>query len=559
VVVRFACIVLLACLASPASAAVTARLSADFIDELESVRLVIRATGTRQTETLDLTALEHDFHVMGTNSSSQYQYINGREQSWVDYQITLQPKRTGTLAIPRIEVGGESTNPLQLMVQPIAKELREKINELVFFENELSTDQSYVQAQVIVTRRLLYSTGVQLYSEIPGPPQIPDAVVLVLGETKSTQTMRNGKRYGMVEQRYAIFPETSGELMIPGVSITASVRIIDEGRVTRKGVRVGTKDLVAKILSVPESYPREKPWVPAEAITIAQTWTPQVTNTIDVGDTLERRIDIRIHGNTGSIAPPLQRQLDSAQFRQYPQSPSIDDDTRGESVVGIRTETISVVPQVPGSLTVPGETITWWDTISNELRITQLPDIALNVLGTAIQPATDPTAAASAPILEFVDELADDLSNDDVQDEAQVPLELGWQWILIAVLAVAAIFGLVRLRPYLRLPQPIANRFANASQGRTMLRAVRSKEVSQVKDAVVRYLRWHPQLHQSQDARALLNTLNHYLYRDDKGVTSDGQSISDDDRDQLIRAAARLVQSTKQPRISTDLPNLYAR
>ena len=558
-VVRFACIVLLACLASPASAAVTARLSADFIDELESVRLVIRATGTRQTETLDLTALEHDFHVMGTNSSSQYQYINGREQSWVDYQITLQPKRTGTLAIPRIEVGGESTNPLQLMVQPIAKELREKINELVFFENELSTDQSYVQAQVIVTRRLLYSTGVQLYSEIPGPPQIPDAVVLVLGETKSTQTMRNGKRYGMVEQRYAIFPETSGELMIPGVSITASVRIIDEGRVTRKGVRVGTKDLVAKILSVPESYPREKPWVPAEAITIAQTWTPQVTNTIDVGDTLERRIDIRIHGNTGSIAPPLQRQLDSAQFRQYPQSPSIDDDTRGESVVGIRTETISVVPQVPGSLTVPGETITWWDTISNELRITQLPDIALNVLGTAIQPATDPTAAASAPILEFVDELADDPSNDDVQDEAQVPLELDWQWILIAVLAVAAIFGLVRLRPYLSLPQPIVNRFANASQGRTMLRAVRSKEVSQVKDAVVRYLRWHPQLHQSQDARALLNTLNHYLYRDDKGVTSDGQSISDDDRDQLIRAAARLVQSTKQPRISTDLPNLYAR
>jgi hypothetical protein len=557
--VRFACIVLLACLASPASAAVTARLSADFIDELESVRLVIRATGTRQTETLDLTALEHDFHVMGTNSSSQYQYINGREQSWVDYQITLQPKRTGTLAIPRIEVGGESTNPLQLMVQPIAKELREKINELVFFENELSTDQSYVQAQVIVTRRLLYSTGVQLYSEIPGPPQIPDAVVLVLGETKSTQTMRNGKRYGMVEQRYAIFPETSGELMIPGVSITASVRIIDEGRVTRKGVRVGTKDLVAKILSVPESYPREKPWVPAEAITIVQTWTPQVTNTIDVGDTLERRIDIRIHGNTGSIAPPLQRQLDSAQFRQYPQSPSIDDDTRGESVVGIRTETISVVPQVPGSLTVPGETITWWDTISNELRITQLPDIALNVLGTAIQPATDPTAAASAPILEFVDELADDLSNDDVQDEAQVPLELDWQWILIAVLAVAAIFGLVRLRPYLRLPQPIVNRFANASQGRTMLRAVRSKEVSQVKDAVVRYLRWHPQLHQSQDARALLNTLNHYLYRDDKGVTSDRQSISDDDRDQLIRAAARLVQSTKQPRISTDLPNLYAR
>ena len=74
-------------------AELSVRLSSDSIEELESVRLVIRAHDTRRAEALDLTELEKNFHIMGNNTSSQYQYINGQTQSWVDYQITLQPKK----------------------------------------------------------------------------------------------------------------------------------------------------------------------------------------------------------------------------------------------------------------------------------------------------------------------------------------------------------------------------------------------------------------------------------------------------------------------------------
>ena len=71
-----------------------AALSAQIIDELDSVQLVVRDLGTRQSETPDLSGLENDFHVLGVNTSSQYRFVNGQAQSWVDYQITLQPKRT---------------------------------------------------------------------------------------------------------------------------------------------------------------------------------------------------------------------------------------------------------------------------------------------------------------------------------------------------------------------------------------------------------------------------------------------------------------------------------
>ena len=89
---------------------ISARLSCESIEELESVRLVIRAHNTRRAESLDLTDLEENFHIMGNNTSSQYKYVNGRTQSWVDYQITLQPRKTGALSIPPIRVGSPSTN-----------------------------------------------------------------------------------------------------------------------------------------------------------------------------------------------------------------------------------------------------------------------------------------------------------------------------------------------------------------------------------------------------------------------------------------------------------------
>ena len=73
------------------NAELSTRLSRSNIDELEAVQLTIRAEGTRSIEELDLSGLERDFEVINSNTSSQYQYTNGLEQSWVDYKIMLKP------------------------------------------------------------------------------------------------------------------------------------------------------------------------------------------------------------------------------------------------------------------------------------------------------------------------------------------------------------------------------------------------------------------------------------------------------------------------------------
>ncbi|NCF33991.1 MAG: hypothetical protein GWP50_10540 [Proteobacteria bacterium] len=384
--------------AALANAELSTRLSSDTVEELESLRLAIRDHGARQTKTLDLTELQKDFHIMGNNTSNQYQHINGRTQSWVDYQITLQPKRTGTLAIPSIQVGKLQTEPLTVTVTPLPPSTRQKIDELVFYEQRFSTLNAYVQSQILMQRQLFYSNGVQLYGGQPAAPEITNAVVVTLGENRASTVQRNGKTYGVVTQNYAIFPESSGALTVPAVEMTASVRVLNNGRVSRKGVRVGTEPKTIKVLPVPDNYPKNTPWLPATEVTLTQSFDRDIRDRpIQVGDSFTQAIQIKVKSNTGSIVPPLTLSLPDDQFREYPETPILEDDTLGPEVVGRRIEKRSLIALKPGVLTLPGNEIVWWNTATRTVQRTSLASVQLTTEGAAIAPKNNEPLTASSP------------------------------------------------------------------------------------------------------------------------------------------------------------------
>ncbi len=385
---------------SAVNAELRAALSSNVIEELDSVQLVERDLGTRQSETPDLSALEPDFHVLGVNTSSQYRFVNGRAQSWVDYQITLQPKRTGELLIPPIRIGQQQTDTLRLSVRQLSAQMRQKVASLVFYELELSSESIYVQSQLLLTRRLVYADGVQLFGGQLEKPELPGAQVIELGEGRSSVVQRNGQSYGSFEQRYAIFPAQSGLLTIPSDSVTASVRVLDGISTSRKTVRVSTEQKRITVKPIPPEYPVDKPWLPAIALTATQRFEPSLIKDFGVGDTLQRTIDIRVIGNSGASLPPIKLALPDTQFKSYPQPTQISDNAVGDNLVGSRVETLDIVPIVPGALGLPGTDITWWNTDTESLITTSLDDRALIVVGDAIatiQPST-PATQSTEPV-----------------------------------------------------------------------------------------------------------------------------------------------------------------
>ena len=523
------------------NAELSTRLSRSSIDELESVQLTIRANGTRSVEELDLSELEKNFQVLNTNTSSQYQYINGNEHSWVDYQITLKPRIAGTLTIPSLTIGNESSLPLTLKVSPISQSLRDEINQLVFFEVETSKESVYVQEQLLFTRRLIYSNGVQLYNEIPGPPKIANALVLILGETRSGTTERNGKKYGVVEQRFAIFPEMSGKLEIPAIDITASVRLIERGRVSRKGVRVSTTDLLVNVMPVPEVYPEEAPWLPAQAIILTQTLEPGV-NKANVGDTLQRKIQVRIDGNTGSILPSLNAQPSESLFSIYPTAPSIEDDTSGDSVIGFRTESSSIVPLQPGQLSLGETSITWWDTVSNEVRISVLADSRISAAGSAIYRDYEEQRKIR-DVKPEVSKSEPEVIADNTEQSSFI--NFYWKEILAVILSLSTLY----------LFGQFVLKITSNSQRKSyqlLIKAIRRDSAKEIKLA----LKAINLENKTQRARAdeILEILNHYIYSQNRLET-----LTESDRTMLTQLVDRMKETEKVKRQENkyQLPPLF--
>lgn len=381
-----ACLLSLLCTAA-ASANVRTFVDPKALDETETLRLTLRLEGSRSAEAPDLSGLDADFEVLGNSSSSQYRSINGQVQSWVEYQITLRPRRTGTLTIPALDLGGFKSDPTTIEVRALDPVLRQEIDRMVFFETEVSPNPVYVQAELIFVRRLFYSTsgGVQMYSDLPGAPELEDAVVIPLEDARSYSERRNDIDYGVVEQRFAIYPERSGTITIPPVALTSSVRVLKNGRMRRSGIRVASEPVSVEVLPIPSEYPAAAPWLPATRVTLTQTIDPR--SGIETGTPFIHTVRIEVQGNVSSAITPVASSDDAElrnALRAYPEAPVTTDQVRSGTNVGKREQRTSLLPVQPGSIALPALEIAWWDTAASVVRTSRTGAIALDIRGTAV-------------------------------------------------------------------------------------------------------------------------------------------------------------------------------
>ena len=358
-----------------------ARVDNSSVDSMQTVQLQLRITGTNEVDDLDLEPLSADFEIQGTSQQSQLRMINGQVSSWVDVQVTLRPKRTGTLTIPSLTAGGERSNPIRIDVRAIDPGLQKQIDQLVYFDIELDRSEVFVQAQLLYTRRLYYTSGVQIYGDLPGAPEVKDAVVLTLGETSQNITMRGDTRYGVLEQRYAIFPERSGTLTLPGFSIASSIVLADG----RRGIRVPAESKTVQVLPIPDEFPKGATWLPARSVRIGESWEPALAmngpTTLQSGKTIRRLLNVDVVGNTGSSIPQLSTAINSGLIRQYPEAPQLADDLFGTHVTGRRTQTENLFPTWGGEITASPVELIWWNTETRAVEITRLPAHPLIIEG----------------------------------------------------------------------------------------------------------------------------------------------------------------------------------
>ena len=380
-------------LSSGAWAAVQLDVDRTRITEGETVTLTFRTDDAKKNLDTDFTTLEADFEILDRRSETQLSIVNGRQTAVVRLLLTVEPKRAGELVIPAFDFNGESTTPVALTVDP-APELAPGALPPVFIEVELTPGQGpyYVHAQFGLVVRVFYQQN--LTEAAISQPEPAPASVRLLQETPY-QAERGGERYRVLERHYAIFPERSGELVIPAMELSG--RLVErrssgiwQPTVRGRRIRAESDALNLTIEPRPAKFSGED-WQPARDLKISQQISS--ADALRVGEPVTRTVLIDATGlEENMIVEPRWPDLENA--RIYPDQPQGITRDDGRWVLGHKEFRYAVVPEKEGDLVLPELQVEWWDTKNNVQKTAVLPPHTLFVQPSTLVP---PTSAVVQP------------------------------------------------------------------------------------------------------------------------------------------------------------------
>ncbi|VVN84633.1 BatD family protein [Pseudomonas fluorescens] len=360
----------------------------------ETVELTLESNDVTLFGKPDLSPLDALFEVRGTRQINQLNTLNGESHATTRWIITLLPRQSGTVEIPPLQLGDIKSQPISLQV--LESQGQDSVNKLapVFIDASLDQESVYVQAQAVLTVRIYHS--VSLYDDSSLTPlQIPDARVEQLGESRTYEKVINGLRHGVIELRYAIYAQHSGELKIPSQMFSAT--LVDSQPLQGpapfspkqgKLMRVSSAEIPLTVKAKPADYPADTPWLPARSLSLSESWSPEPDHS-QVGDSLTRSLTLKAEGLSSSQLPPLPA-TDVNGLRRYPDQPVLSNQSSDRGLIGSREDREALVPNRSGPIELPAVEVVWWNTFEDHLERSSLPARTLQV-------ATNPSLIVDTP------------------------------------------------------------------------------------------------------------------------------------------------------------------
>lgn len=367
------------------------------LSENETLTLYIRTDNISSRDEPDISSLQQDFEILSTQVRSNIQIVNGRNQSEKIWQVTLLPKRSGQLEIPPIRLGSEESQAIPLKVAEAPTDEQQSAD--VFLDSQIDQKGSiYVQQQLIYTLRLYYATTISDHglTEL----DLPDTLMLQLGNRQDFESRINGKLYNVAQWQFAIFPQHSGELLIPAQTFSGRVRLRNNYSLgALQQIRTKSPEHRVQVKPIPESFPKGHTWIPAESLELQEQWGGDFSQW-QSGTPLTRTLVLNSRGLTAAQLPPLDLTLPTS-LRQYPEQPQLEDSPTAEGVLGTKQRSFALIPTQAGELILPGVSIPWWNTVTDQLEYARLAPLTLEV-------QADPAQTSPAPAIISSDQTAQD-------------------------------------------------------------------------------------------------------------------------------------------------------
>ena len=449
----------------------------------ETVRLIVETDAGAGGAQPDAEPLRRDFEILGQSSSTQITIENGRRSTRTRWIFELAPRRTGRLTSGPLRAGA-MTGPavvLEVLPAPAANDVSSARD--VFIETDAAPEDVYVQSQLTYTIRIYRAVEFLEASLSDFAPE--GAVTHRLGKDATYTRVIDGRRYRVIERRFAVFPQASGQLVLPAVQLDARIAEAGAasamGRLFGEGRRVRLASQPAEVTVKPRPAAAAVPWLPARAVTLAEEW-PEDPPRLVVGEPVTWTLRLDATGLAGEQLPPIDLP-DPGSVRVYPDQPSIVTRAGHDAVHGERVQRIALVPGAAGELNLPELRVEWWDVEADAPRTARIPARTLVVaeapaIGEPLRPALADVPEADAAVLE----------------KAESGRRL-WQGLsaALAVAWLATLVGLLRARGRLRRggsgpsrqPTPPGPPRSTTAERRRVLEACRAASPRAARDALL--------------------------------------------------------------------------
>ncbi len=347
------------------------------------LNITIRGSRDARPQLPDLSA----FRVRNAGEARQIQTIQGRASVSVTYTYVLFPKAAGTFTIDTVsvELDGRTFRSAPFQVQVLANDATPQDDDRkIFVTAQVSDANPYIGEQLIFTFRFyLLEDGRQI--QLASQPQLRPVnydgfTVETLGEVRNYSTTLEGRPYSVSEIRQALFPQEEGTLTVPSWELVTEVverstrrrRTFGDffGRAERKILR--TRPIEVEVRPLPPA--------PADYSGLVGSFNVQAElrkRQLKVGESATLELSVRGSGNVGLISEPTLPPL--PEFKIYDDKPSSSIDKDGDRLRGRKTYRKALVPLVPGELTIPALTVTYFDPDAERYRTTETQPLTLEV------------------------------------------------------------------------------------------------------------------------------------------------------------------------------------
>jgi len=408
-----------------------------------------------------------DFEILSSGTQSSRSYINGKWKHQVTYQYMLMPKRKGELIIPELPVirDGERTLTREIQILVSGNSAAGDEQSSFFARASLGGTDVVLGQQTVYTLKLYAAKAFSGASF--DPPDFEGLMARELTQWNKYTENIEGRTFMVNEIKYLIQGDTIGTFDIAPAVFVAREPVAGSRKrrdtfdsffndslfntTPTKPVRVVSNSVSLKVDPLPE-YGGDAPFSGLVGLFTIGTFLDK--SQIKAGESATLTITIQGQGNIMDAGVPALH-LPPGRFKVY-EEPAVEKiQATEEGFAGKKIFKQALVPSVPGDVTIPSLTLTYFDVNAKAYKSISTDPLRLEVIPgepAVLVESTGPTsfsqdkAVAGGPKKEAVV-----MRNRDILDIRENisgisrDSQLSLPWFLILVVVPGLGFGCLNL------------------------------------------------------------------------------------------------------------------